>query len=64
MELTNAQKSILDHTAHKAAGNFYCGDSKEMQELVRLGLMESAGTKSFCPDEYFKLTRAGRESLR
>jgi len=64
MELTKNQREILNHTAYNAAGGFYCGDSKDMQELVRLGLMVSAGKKSFCPDEYFELTHAGHEALK
>ena len=64
MELTTNQKEILDHTAYRAVGNLYCGDSEDMQELVRLGLMESAGKKSFVPDEYFKITALGRKALK
>jgi len=35
-----------------------------MQALVSAGLMESAGRKSFVPDEYFRMTGKGREALR
>jgi hypothetical protein len=34
-----------------------------MQELVEAGLMRSLGRKSFAPDEYFGITRAGRTAL-
>lgn len=64
MGITNNQREILEHTAYRAAGGFYCGDSDDMQKLVELGLMTSAGKKSFVPDEYFKLTNAGREALK
>lgn len=64
MELNCEQLAILDHTAHRAAGGFYCGDSPDMQALVAAGLMESAGRKSFVPDEYFRMTGKGREALR
>ncbi len=64
MNITNNQREILDHTAYRAAGNFYCGDSDDMQELVRLGLMTPAGKKPFVPDEYFTLTGAGRKVLK
>jgi hypothetical protein len=64
MELTAEQVDILSHTVHGAAGGFYCGGGKEMDELVRLGLMKSAGFKSFVPEEYFTITAAGREKLR
>jgi hypothetical protein len=64
MELNREQLAILDHTAHRAAGGFYCGDSPDMQALVAAGLMESAGRKSFVPDEYFRMTGKGREALR
>jgi hypothetical protein len=64
MELTRNQREILDHTAHRAAGGYYCGDSGYMQALVQLGLMVSAGKKPGVPDEYFRLTEAGRKALK
>lgn len=64
MNLTKNQIDILEHTRDRAAGGFYCGDSEDMRALVALGLMESAGKKSFVPDEYFKMTRAGSTALR
>lgn len=64
MTLTKEHISIMEHTRDRAAGGFYCGGSKEMRELVAAGMMESAGRKSFVPDEYFKLTRKGREALQ
>lgn len=60
MNLNAEQRAIMEHTQARAAGGFYCGDSPDMQQLVKLGLMESAGHKSFVPDEYFRLTSAGR----
>ena len=64
MNITNNQREILDHTAHRAAGDFYCGDSSDMQELIRLGLMKPVGKKSFVPDKYFSLTDKGRRFFR
>jgi len=64
MELNSEQVAILDHTAHRAAGGFYCGDSPDMQKLVEAGLMVSAGKKSFVPDEYFRMTGLGRDIVR
>ena len=64
MELNTEQVAILDHTAHRAAGGLYCGDSPDMQKLVEMGLMVSQGRKSFVPDEYFRMTGKGREALR
>ena len=64
MNITSNQRDILDHTAYRAVGGFYCGDSGDMQELVHLGLMVSVGRKSFVPDEYFTLTGAGRQALK
>jgi len=64
MKLNKEQISIMNHTAHRADGGYYCGDSPDMKELVQLGLMESAGIKSFVPDEYFKMTSKGREVLK
>jgi hypothetical protein len=62
--LTAEQVSILEHTANRAAGGRYCGDSPAMQGLVAAGLMESLGRTSWCPDEFFGLTPAGRQRLR
>lgn len=61
MQLSKEQFEIIEHTLERAAGGFYCGNSSEMRELVSLGLMKSAGHKSFVPDEYFKVTEKGRE---
>ena len=62
--LTQNQRDILYHTAHRAPGGFYCGGGKDVGVLVAAGLMQSAGFKSFVPDEYFRLTSAGRAALR
>lgn len=62
--LNKEQLAILDHTAHRAAGGLYCGDSPDMQKLIEAGLMVSAGCKSFVPDEYFRMTDKGHEVLR
>ena len=40
MELTEEQKVILRHTAERAAGGLYCGDSPDMPVLLRAGLMD------------------------
>ena len=71
MILNREQQEILIHTACRAAGGYYCGDSRyycgdsqDMQVLVAAGLMESAGRKSFVPDEYFRLTPKGCDWLR
>jgi hypothetical protein len=58
------QWDILYHTQYCAAGGYYCGGGKDMDALVAAGLMESAGRKSFVPDEYFRITGAGRTALR
>ena len=62
-KLTQNQMAILDHTNHIAANNHYCGDSEDMQALIKLGLMQSIGRKSFVPDEYFTITAAGKKVL-
>lgn len=64
MSITENQREILDHTAHRATGGYYCGDSEDMKELVRLELMVFVGTKPFVPDKYFTLTGKGREALK
>lgn len=58
------QREILYHTAHRAAGGYYCGGGKDMDELVSAGLMEYAGRKSFVPAPYYKITSKGRAALR
>jgi len=59
--LTINQIAILDHTLHRAAGGYYCGNSGDMKILVKLGLMCLSGTKSGCMDEYFTITERGRK---
>lgn len=62
--LNREQIAILDHTEHRAARGLYCGGGKEMDALVVLGMMESAGRAAWCPDEYFRITGKGRSALR
>lgn len=62
--MNSEQIAILDHTVSRAANGLYCGDSPDMQELVSSGFMVSAGKTSFCPDEYFRITRKGKNALR
>lgn len=64
MALKRQQIEILRHTLHRAAGGLFCGGGPDMDALVAAGLMESAGRKSFVPDEYFRITSAGRSALR
>lgn len=63
MELTKNQIDILDHTKHRTANGLYCGDSEDMQVLVKNGLMYYQGTTKFCPDEYFGITVLGCKKL-
>jgi hypothetical protein len=62
MILTGEHLAILDHTVQRAARGLFCGDSPAMQDLVAAGLMESAGRVAWCPDEYFRITAAGRQA--
>jgi hypothetical protein len=62
--LNREQRDILYHAEHRSAGGYYCGGGKDMDALAALGLMASAGRKSFVPDEYFRITAAGRAALR
>lgn len=64
ISLTNEQLSILDHTTHRAPRGMFCGGGKDMDFLVSIGLMKSAGRVSWCPDEYFCITTKGAEVLR
>jgi hypothetical protein len=64
MKLTAEHRAIIQHTLHRAAGGRYCGDSKEMQDLVHIGVMEPLGRIFFVPEEYFKLTPDWEERLR
>jgi len=64
MKLNKEHIAILKHTTDRSANGLYCGDSPEMKELVLGGLMESAGRKSFVPDEYFRLTSEGRNQAK
>jgi hypothetical protein len=62
MKLTDEHVAILKHTETNNTG-YFCGDSSEMQDLVRLGLMKPAGKKPFVPDPYFSLARNWRSKL-
>lgn len=62
MELNTEHIVILKHTA-MTNGGLYCGDSKEMQELVTAGLMEAVGQPPWCQYTYFHLTQAGKDWL-
>lgn len=60
MQLTDEHIEILKHTEKNG---LFCGDSKEMQELCKLKMMEFAGRKSFVPDPYFRLMPDGKSTL-
>jgi len=60
--MSESQLAILGHTIRRAPQGVYCGDSIDMQELVRLGYMVSAGNVAWCPDEYFRITTAGKQA--
>lgn len=62
-ELTEEQVGILDHTIHRAACGLYCGDGPDMQVLVKKGMMQMAGRKTFVPDPYFRITGKGKAAL-
>lgn len=62
--LSQKQVDILEHTAHRAAGGYFCGDSPDMQVLVKLNLMSSAGHKPGVPDEYFELLPRGLQFVK
>lgn len=62
--MTREQIEILDHTLHRTARGYFCGDSPAMQALVAVGYMALAGKPSWCPDPYFRITAAGREAWR
>lgn len=57
-KLNQEHIGILQHTS-RATKRVYCGDSPEMQELVRMGFMRSLGKVAWCPDEYFTITESG-----
>ena len=60
MKLTIEHIEILKHTEKNG---LFCGDSKEMQDLLGLKMMEYAGRKSFVPDPYFRLMNDGKTAL-
>lgn len=60
MEIKNEHVEILKHTAKNG---LFCGDSREMQELCDLKMMEFAGRKSFVPDPYFRILNDGKSLL-
>ena len=66
MNLTKNQRGILDHTMNRAANRLYLCDApdvRDMTELVSLGLMKKVGKACCCPDQYFEITKAGKQAL-
>ena len=61
MEITKTQFDILDHTKNRAANQHFVGDSDDMQQLIKLGLMRYVGKTAICPDKYFGITKTGRK---
>lgn len=60
MTLNKEHIAIMKHTK---INGLYCGDSKEMVELCEEGYMKCVGRKSFVPDQYYALTRKGKDLL-
>jgi len=60
MELTSEHLEILKHTDKN---RYFCGDSKEMQELCDLKMMVYVGHKPFVPAPYFELMNDGKSTL-
>lgn len=61
MNLTSEHIAIMKHTATRAAGGMYYGDSPEMRELEKAGLMVFMGKPAFSHDPVFSLTTAGKD---
>lgn len=64
IKLTDEQKEIMEHTAHRTANGRYRGNSDDMHKLVELGYMHPLDSTSFNPDEYFCLTSRGKKVLK
>ena len=62
MEMNNEHRSILAHT-YKNHQKLFSGSSRERSELCEAGLMKWAGRKSFVPDPYYTITKAGIDEL-
>lgn len=60
-KLNNEQIAILEHTLKNGR---YCGNSKDMEELCKKGLMQYVGRTNICPDEYYQITREGKNAIR
>ena len=63
LKMNEEKVAIMEHTITHSANGLYCGDSPDMQYLVKHGLMGSQGKTGFCPDEYFYITPLGRKVL-
>ena len=64
MKLNKEQIAIMEHTNNRTVNGLYCGDSPDMQTLVKAGLMRSVGRVVFVPDPYFRLTNKGQARLK
>lgn len=58
--ITKEHIEILKHTQRN---EFFCGGSKEMDELCELKMMKYAFKKPFVPDKYYRITRHGIKEL-
>lgn len=58
--LTDRQFEMLTHTIKNGRYNTAVDDAN-MERLVSLGFMQSLGTVSWAPGEYFGITPAGRD---
>lgn len=59
MKMTEEEYQILDHTINNTAKLRFCGDSVEMQNLIKHGLMTYFGRFPVVPQKYFTVTDAG-----
>lgn len=62
MELNKEHTEILKHTSRNHQ-KLFSGSSREMGELCEGGLMKWVGKKSFVPDPYYTITKAGQAAL-
>ncbi|MHA1757234.1 MAG: hypothetical protein ACTSVV_10725 [Promethearchaeota archaeon] len=59
-KLNKEQIAILEHTLKNGR---YCGDSEDMNELCKKGLMKYIGRLTMIPDGYYRITREGKNAI-
>lgn len=63
-EITKAQIEILKHANKPESRGQFVGCVPGMERLVDIGMMRFIGKPSWCPDQFYAITRTGIDFLK